>query len=203
MPKISKLCLNVESRDHDKFSKLFYNNNKWNPKILFMKKNFFFRHVMVQKIPFFEKLTIFFPFFCPFFPFGGGYSTSLTLHVIELVMTFRMIGHMTNNQIYFYTKKHFEIMYYRFLQFLACIHRNGDIRLILCDNTFWLFRPNLGSWVQKLKHFFSPTTSVRYSGRWLVEIVGPFIDVLPVYFWRKFGVLFKNEAQIKVYFILR
>ena len=78
-----------------------------------------FRHVMVQKIPFFEKLTIFFPFFCPFFPFGGGYSTSLTLHVIELVMTFRMIGHMTNNQIYFYTKKHFEIMYYRFLQFLA------------------------------------------------------------------------------------
>ena len=142
--KISKLCLNLESRDHDKFSKLFYNNNKWNPKILFMKK----------KISFFEKLTIFFPFFCPFFPFGGGYSTSLTLHLIELVMTFRMIGHMTNNQIYFYTKKHFEIMYYRFLQFLACIHRNGDIRLILCDNTFWLFRPNLGSWVQKLKHFF-------------------------------------------------
>ena len=113
-----------------------------------------FRHVMVQKIPFFEKLTIFFPFFCPFFPFGGGYSAVLTLYVIELVMTFRMIGHMTNNRIYFYTKKHFEIMYYRFLQFLACIHRNGDIRLILCDNTFWLFRPNLGSWVQKLKHFF-------------------------------------------------
>ena len=70
--KISKLCLNVESRDHDKFSKLFYNNNKWNPKIQFMKKKIFFRHVMVQKIPFFEKLTIFFPFFCPFFPFGGG-----------------------------------------------------------------------------------------------------------------------------------
>ena len=102
----------------------------------------------------FWKIDNFFPFFCPFFPFGGGYSTLLTLHVIELVMTFRMIGHMTNNQIYFYTKKHFEIMYYRFLQFLACIHRNGDIRLILCDNTFWLFRPNLGSWVQKLKHFF-------------------------------------------------
>ena len=121
--KISKLWLNIESRDHINFPNLLYNNIKWYPKFFFHAKKIFFGHVIAKKTTFFEKVTFFLRGFFDFFPFRdpGSFFSRMILKV--LVISYRTVGRMSPQRLYLITKKYFEIWCYRFLQFLVCKYK--------------------------------------------------------------------------------